>query len=293
MITVYDHLTHPVWASLYKQRHKSRNRTNGGYTYSKDITKYHLPIITDIINSKEKYKNVIITTVGMLDRTIVPENTDLIICYLHEFLDLELPRVFEISNWYNKKIVYITSRLNIFQRLSYTGISTILLPMSIETSEFTKYAKSEKYADKRVIYFGNRYLGKGGTYNQIKESFVNKGWIFDEISANMFNGKKSLNRDEIFDTIAKYKYGIGEGRCVLEMNALGVKTLICASKNQGIFTNNSEFEIQKANNFSDGTIWTFSPDIDTCIDNFDKAIIKTVDVSEVMGTLKINMERLL
>ena len=77
------------------------------------------------------------------------------------------------------------------------------------------------------------------------------------------------------------------------MNALGIKTLICASNNQGIITNESEFELQKMNNFSDGKVWTFSQDIDTCIENFDKAIIKTVDVHEILPILKKQLKEII
>lgn len=291
MITVYDHNTHPIWRGLFNQRHASKNRTNGGFTYSEDIVKYHIPVMIPILEQSQ-YKNILITTVGELESKIVPDNTDLIFCYLHEFLERELPRVERISQWYNKAIIYITSRDNLYHKLINTGYKSILLPMSIDTKQFTKY-KQDKYQDNRVIYFGNRYLGKGGSHEVIKQAFLKSGWIFDDIAFNLFNGKDSLTREQIFQTLAKYKYGIGEGRCVLEMNALGIKTLICASKNQGIITNESEFELQKMNNFSDGKVWTFSQDINTCVENFDKAIIKTVDVHEVLPILEKQLKEII
>ena len=283
---IYDHTNHPIWRPLYDARHLAHNRTNGGYTYSEDIVKFHIPVIKKVLEQQNKYKNVLITTVGILAQNIVQANTDLIIYYLHEFLEREYPNIQEILSWYKGKIIFITSRRNIYEKLKSENINVILLPMSIDTSALADFTKSEKYNDKRVIYFGNRYLGKGKSFEIIKQSFIDNGWIFDCIAFNKFNENKLLTRQEIFDTIATYRYGIGEGRCFLEMNALGVKTLICAGSNQGIITNEDEFTIQRDNNFSDGKVWTFSKSIQECIDNFDKAIIKTVDVSEILPILE-------
>jgi hypothetical protein len=293
MITIYDHNTHPLWVGLYKFRHESKNRTNGGYTYSQDIVKYHIPVIKDILSKQDLYNNIIISSVALLEPSMTPPETDLFICYLHENSIRELPRITGFLSWYKGDVIFITSRAELHKELKDRNIKSVLLPMSIDVSAIAKYAKSEKYADKRVLYFGNTYLGKGGSLSYVKQAFIKKGWIFDQISFNMFNGGHSLTRDQIFDIIAKYKYGIGEGRCVLEMNALGLRTLVCASSNQGIFTNDDDFALQRAHNFSDGTIWTFSPDINECIDNFDKAIVKTIDVQDVLPILKEQLERVL
>lgn len=285
-ITIYDHTNHPIWYPLFKSRHLANNRTNGGYTYSCDIVKFQIPVIKNILENQTTYNNILITTVTALTSYIVPAGTDLIICYLHEFLEREYPNVRAILSWYRGKIIFITSRKNIYEKLKSENIDVVLLPMSIDTSALAEFTKSEKYNDNRVIYFGNRYLGKGKSFDVVKQAFIKKGWIFDCIAFNNFNEIKPLTRQEIFRTIATYRYGIGEGRCFLEMNALGLKTLICAGSNQGIITNDNDFTIQRDNNFSDGKIWTFSPDIATCIDNFDKAIIKTVDVSEILPILE-------
>jgi len=165
--------------------------------------------------------------------------------------------------------------------------------MSIDSSVFEKYKSIEKYTGKRVIYFGNTYLGKGAFLEYTKNIFQNSGWIFDQISFNCLNGGEKLSRNQLLETLAKYQYGIGEGRCVLEMNAMGIKTLICASANQGIMRNDDDFELQKKHNFADGRVWTYSDDILTCIDNFDSAIIKTVDVRDILPTLKQQMGVLL
>lgn len=281
MITIYDHNTHPIWADIYRSRHESRNRTNGGYTYSCDIVKYHIPHIVPLLK-----KNTLITTVGMLTEKIVPKDTELIIYYMHENSEREFSNINNIVSWYKGNIIFITSRYSVERELKRLKLNVVHIPMSIDISALADFTKSEKYNDKRVIYFGNKYLGKSGHFEQTKSTFIKNGWVFDEICYNKFNGINSLNKKEMFDILSKYRYGIAEGRCFLELNALGVKTLICASACQGIITNDIEFELHKLTNFADGKVWTFSKSIQECIDNFDKAIIKTVDVSEILPILE-------
>lgn len=292
-ITIFDHNTHQSWNALYKSRHESVNRTNGGYTYSQDIVKFHVPVIKEILDNQTTYKNIFICSVQMPENELLIAKPDLVICYIHEFMEREYPRCVEFVSRYNGKTIFITSRANLCKKLNENGMTAVLLPMAIDVPEIAKYAKSEKYTGKRVIYFGNRYLGKGIGYEATKKSFLQKGWIFDTISNNKFNDTTDLTRDQVLATVAKYKYGIGEGRCVLEMNALGIKTLICASKNQGIFVDEIDFEMQKKNNFSDGKVWTFSPDINNCIEYFDKAIVKTVDIQEVLPILETELRRVM
>lgn len=285
-ITIFDHNTHQSWNALYKSRHESVNRTNGGYTYSQDIVKYHVPVIKEILANQTTYKNIFICSVQMPENELLMAKPDLVICYLHESLQREYPRCMEFLSRYKGKTVFITSRANLCEKLNENGMTAILLPMAIDIQALADFTKSEKYNDKRVIYFGNKYLGKSGYFEQTKSTFIKNGWVFDEICYNKFNGIKSLNKKEMFDILSKYRYGVAEGRCFLELNALGVKTLICASACQGIITNNTEFELHKLTNFADGKVWTFSKSIQECIDNFDKAIIKTVDVSEILPILE-------
>lgn len=292
MITLYDHDTHPIWAEHYVKNFLSVGQTNGAYTYSVDIVKYHLSIIMKILEQQSKYKKILISTVTTIKESIIPLGTDLIIEYVHETVDRDLPKILDNQSL-GIKFIYITTRNDIFEKLSELNISCVLIPMAIDTSLFAKYAKSDKYEDKRVIYFGNRYLGKGRCYKNTKTAFIYKGWKFDNICYNVFNNEVKLDREQILNMVSKYRYGIGEGRCVLEMNALGLKTLICAVKNQGLMMNENDFNIQKNHNFSDGKIFTFSDNLNECIENFDKAIIKTLDVHEVLPSLEKQLEEIL
>lgn len=283
---IYDHESHPIWMPVYRAKFQSAGRTNGAYTYSQDIRKYHIPVIIESIAKSKKYEYTLITTVGRLSPGIVPKETQLIIYYLHENTLREMPRVKEIISWYKGKIIFITARIETIREIQKLGISAIHLPLSIETSALAKYAKKRKYAGKRVIYFGNKYLGKDGAYDATRAAFESNGWQWDEISNNQFNGGERLPRDKILKILANYKYGIGEGRCFLEMNALGIKTFISCTKTMGLITNEEEFEKHKLGNFSVWNGYTFSDDLQTCIDNMDKIMIKSYDVLEVLPTLR-------
>ena len=129
-------------------------------------------------------------------------------------------------------------------------------------------------------------MGKDGAYDATRAAFESNGWQWDEISNNQFNGGEILPRDKILKILANYKYGIGEGRCFLEMNALGIKTFISCTKTMGLITNEEEFEKHKLGNFSVWNGYTFSDDLQTCINNMDKIMIKSYDVLEVLPTLR-------
>jgi|GEM_PF-3203308 len=294
-ITLFDHNTHPVWADSYQSVHAAKNKTNGAYTYSIDIVKYHIPIILDLLANQKKYKNIIITTVGSNNYEIIPKKTDLIISYLHENIDREIPRIEEFIKNYKKKVIYITARLDLYEKIISMGIDAIHLPMAIVVSDIDKFeGKFQKYYGKRVIWFGNKYLGKDAMFGKVKSTFIRKGWQFDEISKNKFNNRIKLNRDNIFEILSHYQYGVGVGRCFLEVTALGIKTMICAQKNGGIITNNEEFELHKAHNFAASSpICTYSPLIEDCIDGISKSIIKTVDVHEILPYLEKQLKDIL
>lgn len=284
-ITIFDHETHPVWADKYNKFVAINGGTNGAYTYSKDIVKFHVPELIKLIEQTD-YKNILIHTVGVLTKEILPENIDLIIYYLHEHEKREIPRMNAIREFYKGKIVYITYRTYRAEKLNKLGFNTIFLPMSIDTEELARYKNHTKYNDKRVLWFGNMYLGKATNYTKVKKIFKREGWMFDTLTGNRLNDGKLLSRSKVFKEISKYKYGIGVGRAVLEMNALGVRTLICAKKVNGIITSILDFEYMKQNNFTDVDVPVFSDDIKKCLLSFDRAIIKTSDVRDVLPLIR-------
>ena len=54
-----------------------------------------------------------------------------------------------------------------------------------------------------------------------------------------------------------------------------------------IITNEEEFQVHKDNNFVGGSdLYTFSKDINVCIDNITEIMAKTLDIKDVLPILK-------
>jgi hypothetical protein len=295
MITVYDHNTHPTWAHVYQMTFGSIGRTNGAYTYSEEIVKYHLPVIKDVLEKQKKYNNILICTVGFIEQSIKVDS-DLIIIYLHENLDRESVRCLDLKKWCNKDIIYITARLDLYNWLIDSGFKAVHLPMSIDTEYISEFIKSDKdkYIEKRVVWFGNKYMGKDKSLKDVKSAFIRKGWNFDELCFNRLNHGYRLSKKECINVLSKYKYGIGVARCYLEMNSLGLKCLIASTDFNGIITNDAEYKKQKDNNFvGKDDFYTFSNNISDCIDNIDNIMVKSLDVREVLPILEKQLKDIL
>jgi hypothetical protein len=284
-IIIFDHNSHPIWRDRYDKFFLITGTTNGAYTYSQNIIEFHIPELIKQIN-KTKYKNILINTVGTITDDILPDGIDLIIYYLHEHENREIPRIQLIKQFYFGRIIFITPRLLRAEKLNKLNYETIFLPMSIDCNELKRYITNNKYEDKRVLFFGNMYLGKDRNYLKLKKAFVKQGWTFDTLTGNKLNEGEMLSREDIFTIISKYKYGIGVGRAVLEMNALGLKTIICAKNINGIMVSDADYEYMKENNFTDVEVPCFSNDINILIKRFDKAMIKSLDVREILPIIK-------
>lgn len=282
-ITYYNHETHPTWAEKYSSKHSGNGKTNGAYTYSCDITKFYFPQIERAIQ-KSEYKNIVVNSVAMIPTEYIYADTDLVIQFLHESFDRELPRIQKFVSKYKGRVIFITCKKVIEKEILRAGFECICIPPAIDAKAFEAYKRPRKHRGKRVIYFGNSYLGKDKTFQKVRDSFISRGWKFDYISENRLNGGNIISREEVFRTISRYRYGIGVGRCVLEMNALGLRTITSGAEFCGMFTNEEEFYLQKMQNFSIG-MPTFSCHIEECIDNFDSAIVKTIDAEEVAPIL--------
>lgn len=280
---IYDHNTHPVWADVYSKQYSSSGRTNGAYTYSVDIVEYHIPEIINYFSKSNKYKRILILTVGGLTPEITPPDIDLCIFYLHEHTDREIPRIEKLKQWYHGKVIFVIANKARSIMLTNMGHDCIFIPVAICVDQFSNIEKNDKYTDNRVVFFGNKYLKKFTKCDMLKDMFKRKGWVFDIMSSNKLNWQgELLSRDDMFNILAKYQYGIAVGRAALELGALGVKTMICAEKFGGIITNDDEFYQQLETNFVNSDLPTFSDSIRFCIDNFEKAIPKTHDVKDAV-----------
>ena len=132
------------------------------------------------------------------------------------------------------------------------------LPMSIDV---TKLPQS-KSRNGKWIYFGNLMNGKHTIYNQIR-----KVTDCDIISMGKFN-EIPVTQSEAHEIISEYSYGIGVGRCALEMYSMGLKVLIAGERFGGVALDHSDYLAQQSVNFN-GRVRTGDAEIRDCIKLID------------------------
>lgn len=291
MITIYDHTNSPIWAETYKERFAAHQKTNGAYTYSQEIVKYHIPVIKEALNKYNPNLNTVIMSVGESYNLPNIQNKNLIIQYLHEKFERDWLRV-EKSIKLPVKHIFITGRIKVQKELEKRGIACIWLPMSIDKQYILQHSDiNKKRYENRIIYFGNKYMGKGLTFDILRNFFLARQIAFDSIYNNVYTrydgDNIKITRDNIMQVLSNYKYGIGNGRCALEMFALGIKVLISGARIGGIIMNAEDFNKHSLNNFAaDNDDFTFSNNILECWNSIDKSITKTTDIADVLPILK-------
>ena len=120
-------------------------------------------------------------------------------------------------------MIFITARLDLYKWVLEYGYKAIHLPMAIDASALEKYIKpdDQKHKGLKVIWFGNKYMGKDKTLKNVRGTFLSRGWQFDELSYNKLNNGDTLSKEDCLNLLSKYRYGVGVGRCYLEMCVLG------------------------------------------------------------------------
>lgn len=282
-VHIIDH-TSPKWAARKKNE-------NGAATYSADIMitqSAHwieafedsslqvvistCPLFTDI--SPSEYLPFIIK--GKCSKS---EGVDLAIQYLHTYPFKEpIGYINKVYNSFNRKapgfrMIFISAyqsyvyRINNWARRCSRPIQAIYIPMAIDTSRLDKIRHSNRKIPKhnnRIIWFGNLYRDKSTIYHQIREVTRASGYHMDVINRGKLNGKTSLNQLQAWGHISDYRYGIGVGRCALEMYALGLNVMIAGANFGGIITGDADYQVQQATNFN-GRVITYDRDIHSCL----------------------------
>lgn len=155
--------------------------------------------------------------------------------------------------------------------------------MSIDTENIQQYAQPK--SQEGFIYYGNIMQVKQSTYRKIKTACKTLDIPLETISRNIYKGRL-IEHEEALSIVSTYKYGVGVGRCALEMTALDVKLLIAGRRLGGIITNEKEYEKQREVNMN-SRIYTYSDDPSTCLLNIDKAIcINPPVISHTVEVLK-------
>ena len=274
-----DH-TEQKWALRYQ----SHGRENGAATYSRELVKYQAPLW------QRDGIDVLISTCPLLETVDdLPDEVDVVVQYLHTYpytMPLKQVRhtIRDLKVKY-KKIVFVTAYHSFHKLMQANGIDSMYIPMTIDAKQVLERKTTADYhKDKAVIYFGNVVEEKMSVYNRLKNSFIKEGWRFDTISLNRFNGLP-IKQQDAWEIVQAYDYGIGVGRCALEMLALDLKVMIAGIEFAGIMTNEHDFDVQRRTNMN-GRVVTFDRSVETCIASFEQSITRTSDIHEELPHIK-------
>lgn len=124
------------------------------------------------------------------------------------------------------------------KRFAELGIETKFINMSIDTSIIPK--TTGEISD-RFLYVGS--IRSGDNKQEILNSLKKYAEI-DVISFGKFNGAGELTHRDVINTMAKYRYGLGIGRVVLEMLAAGLKCFVAGSIYGGPILSNAVLTTQ-------------------------------------------------
>ncbi|QDZ10528.1 hypothetical protein [Devosia ginsengisoli] len=199
---VYDH-GHPVWRARYDRLH----RTNGAFTYSQDICKWHLPIWRGLLGPADS-----IATCGK-----VPDAT---VQYLHERTHADLS---------SKTKLFVTTYKDLAETLGSRGL---WIPNAVDASALPAHRPARGW-----VYYGNIIGDKRKSFDRLA------GLNFDTV-AGVKDQREALER------VAHYRYGIGVGRCALEMMEIGLKVMIFGKDFGGLILSSADFERQLGANFN-------------------------------------------
>jgi hypothetical protein len=190
------------------------NFTTGVMTYYEDFSK----IVAPRINKETAKKVIFFSKKRISDKNYVQI--------------LHTP-----SLLYNKfcysRTTYITHYRALVKFAKRYGMNLSYIPMSIDLDNIPVPINRKKGT---IVYFGNIFSEKCKVYRQLKDT----GISFDTIS-------HYPNREEALNIVSTYEYGIGVGRCVLEMLAMGMKVIVAGRNYAGAITNDN-FDIHHKSN---------------------------------------------
>jgi hypothetical protein len=273
LTTLYDH-TETQWA----RRYEKLKRNNGARTYTQDIVKYQVPLW----KKHARTETLTVSATNYLSSIPKVKLSELNVQYLHTYkYDYPL----EIINKINTpRTLYVTAYKDL---LKHTD-KAVFIPMTIDAEKITPHKKRKKYS-KRVIWFGNVLGHRVPMFDVVQKALKKNGLELDCISHNKFNGQ-TMTQTEMWEKISEYKYGVGCGRSALEMSALGVKVMYVSKYFGGIVTNDKEWQTKIDGNFASKHC-TYSKDIDKCIRDWDKSLVRTMDIKEHLPEIEKTIKK--
>jgi hypothetical protein len=270
-LTVIDH-TEQRW----QYRYRKHGRENGASTYSKEIVAEHVPIWAE---SLSPFDATISTCPRMLNMDHL--QGDLAVQYLHTYpykeglhninlIDKHLKQAFD-------RRIYVTAYKSLAAQGILAGYEVWHVPMAIDTSRVNpmKPLPQEHRGERAAVYYGNLLGSKVDPFKKLKDEFQENGWSLVRV-----NGPQR----DCWHELLKFNYGVGVGRCALEMGHLGLRVMIHGAGFGGIVTNEFERKMQLDTNCN-GRITTFDREVKACLAAWDLAIPFTNDVHDVLSIL--------
>lgn len=275
---------HPSWA-------ERKRFENGAATYSRDI-----------VASQQRHferslgdRSIIISTCPLLStiptRTLAYNDPELIIQYMHTF-------PYENPVQYVKKVIarsaykdeskwlFVVAYRAYSDLLNANGLKSSFVPMMIDTSILPPAVNDID----RAIWFGNIYSTKQEMFDEIRANFKRAGIKLSVITKGMLNSKHPVTQQEAWELISRYRYGVGVGRCALEMFSMGLKVLVAGAEFGGLVMNEDHHRAQEATNYN-GRIITWNRSIPQCIDLLAQSHIPPIqNIMDVNHTSLFNLQ---
>jgi hypothetical protein len=258
----------------YKPWLSKKRQENGAATYSYELCQDQIHTLILTLGKQHPDKRILISSAPPLDQ-VLPEDRfdpDLLIQYLHTYpyKDPFGPLDKILTSYMATPMILVTAYKNYYHRINLwiekyeLPVRVIFLPMSISIhplAQIKDRTEDPDPADKRIIYFGNLYRAKATEFYRVVDLIKSQGWTVDVISKSKFNNSgEILNREQIWEIIRGYSYGIGVGRCAQEMYALGLKVLISGEHWGGLLMDPEDLQTQLRSNFN-GRIITGTRDL--------------------------------
>jgi hypothetical protein len=253
-----DH-TEARWAAA----HRGIDRENGAHTYGKELVRHHLPVWEEYYGEED----ILISFVPLLDEITIDRRYSHYVQYLHTY-DSNNPykitegpmRAVIRQRQYKEHITFITAYKSLERALVAKGFRCLYIPMSLYRPPKQRVAPKHY---KRLIYFGNANRKKGVLLLKIAEEARKAGYGIDYMSDGRFNGWR-MGQQRAWELISCYEYGIGVGRCALEMMHLGLRVIIAGEKFGGVIADKRDLSAKEEVNYSGANV-TFSSNIAKCI----------------------------
>lgn len=253
-LTVIHH-EDPWWA---ERRAKTRVE-NGANTYSRDILTHHVHRWARLA----EHMRVTVSTAPPLVAHKV--DADLVVQYLHTYNyadPMSVPRrVTEaLSSQGAPEIVFVSAYRPLVNQLNTAGYTAVYVPMRVDGDWIRHRAGTipdKRFGEGRAVYFGNITPAKRRHHDAFVRSFRQAGWKLDLIG--------STDQGDALNRVKNYTYGVGVGRCALEMMTLGMRVMVSGAKFGGIITNASEWDVQSGVNFN-GRVITYDRTVRACVD---------------------------